>query len=316
MRHILFIKTSSLGDVVHQFPVLTDARRHLADARLTWIVEEAFAPLAKLHPAANDVIPVAARRWRKHPFSADTWREMRAFRSAVNTQAYDAIVDTQGLIKTGVMARCARGVRHGYDAASMREWGASWLYDARHRVSRNLHAIERNRRLAGLALGYEPVGLPDYGLDPERFRDPAPSPYAVLLHATARPEKRWSEERWVELARALPARGLQPLLLWGNEVERDAAQRIAAAAPGTRVAEFSPLDAVARVIVGASLVVGVDTGLMQLAAALYVPLVAIFVATDVDLFGPVGQGRIEVVGAGKMNPTAAEVLAASERVLS
>src|SRR5215831_14305308 len=135
MPDILFIKTSSLGDVIHHMPALTEARRQRPDARFSWVVEEAFAPLVQIHPAVSDVIPVASRRWRRAPLAASTWREIASFRRAVRARRYDDIIDTQGLVRSALMARLARGRRHGYDANSIRERAASWFYDVRHRVT-------------------------------------------------------------------------------------------------------------------------------------------------------------------------------------
>src|SRR5579862_3408474 len=122
---ILFIKTSSLGDVVHHMPAVTDARRYLPQARLSWVVEEAYAPLARLHRGVDEVIPVASRRWRvrlRRPSAwRETWREIAGFRGAIRERPYDTVIDSQGLLRTGVIARMARGIRHGYDAASIRE---------------------------------------------------------------------------------------------------------------------------------------------------------------------------------------------------
>jgi heptosyltransferase-1 len=314
MPAILFIKTSSLGDVIHHMPAIVDARRHLPDARIDWVVEEEFAPLVKLHAAVNDVIPVATRRWRWALFSPSSWSEASRFRWRVRDGRYDMVIDTQGLIRTGLIARNARATRHGYDRNSIKEPLAALFYDIRHAVPRDLHAIERNRRLTGLALGYSPDAPIDYGLDRMALRTPAARPYAVLVHASARAEKRWPEARWIEVAAALAARGLDAVLPWGSDQERSIAERISAAAPRARVAARTPLDQVARLIAGASLVVGVDTGILHLAAALGVPLVAIFTASEPGLTGPMGKGPIEIVGRKGQPPTAAQVIAAIERV--
>src|SRR5215510_7855761 len=121
MSDILFIKTSSLGDVIHHMPALTEARRRRPDARFSWVVEEAFAPLVRLHPAVSEVIPVALRRWRRAPFDAATWTQMAAFRRALRARRFDAIIDTQGLLKSALIARCAEGPRRGYDRDSIKE---------------------------------------------------------------------------------------------------------------------------------------------------------------------------------------------------
>src|SRR6202521_1011124 len=248
MPEILLIKTSSLGDVIHQMPALTEARAHRPDARFSWVVEEVYAPLVRLHPAAAEVIPVATRLLRD--------------------RTYDEVIDTQGLIRTGLIAKLARGRRHGYDAESIKEPFAARFYDVRHAVSRDMHAIARNRMLTGRALGYIADGPADYGLT----RRAKPAAYAVLLHATARPEKLWPEEHWLEIGRALSRRGVKVVLPWGTADERARSERLAAALPDARVPPRQPLDQMAQLIAGAALVVGVDTGLLHLAAAFRVPI--------------------------------------------
>ena len=308
MANVLFIKTSSLGDVIHHMPALAEARRRRPDARFAWVVEEAFAPLVRLHRAVDEVVPVASRRWRHALLRGATWREVRAFTHAVRARVYDDVIDTQGLLRTAVISRLARGRRHGYDSASIREPLAARFYDVRHRVARDLHAIERNRALTGLALGYAPEGAIDFGLDRVALAGAPGAPYAILLHATARAPKQWPEERWVALGRALAARGLDLLLPWGTEPERERSERIARQVPGARVAERRPLDALARRVAGAQFVIGVDTGLLHLAAALGVPLVGIFVGSEPGLTGPRGGGPIAIVGGKGAMPGTDDVL--------
>ncbi len=196
--------------------------------------------------------------------------------------------------------------------ASANRWPRRF-YDLRHRVSRDLHAVERNRILSGLALGYAPQGAPDFGLDRARFAAPGER-YAVLLHATARPEKQWPEAHWIALGHALAGQGLDLVLPWGTPSERARSERIAAALPRARVPERAPLDAVARLIAGAQFVVGVDTGLLHLAAALGVPLVAIFAGSQPGLTGPVGRGPLAVLGAQGEAPSVGAVKEAVERM--
>lgn len=312
MTDVLFIKTSSLGDVIHHMPALTDARRQRPDARFAWVVEEAFAPLAALHPAVAEVIPVASRRWRSALSHPATVREIVAFRHRLRQHAYTKVIDTQGLVRTGLIAWFARGERHGYDAQSIREPLASRFYDVRHAVSRDQHAITRNRTLTARALDYAMQGEIDYGLDRAALAPSGEERYAVLVHATAQRGKEWGEADWVAVGRALVQRSLAPLLLWGSEAERARAERLTAQITGARVAERRPLDQVARLIAGARMVVGVDTGLLHLAAALAVPLVAIFRDSEPGLTGPRGAGPIVTLGGKSAPPAAAEVLAAIE----
>jgi heptosyltransferase-1 len=313
MSDILFVKTSSLGDVIHHMPALTEARRRRPDARFFWVVEEAFAPLVRLHPAVEGVIPVASRRWRERALAPSTWREIADFRRALRARSYDAVVDTQGLVRSAIIARLAQGRRHGYDADSIRERPASWLYDVRHQVARDLHAIARNRLLTGHVLGYAPDGAIDFGLSRKSLAGSGRA-YGLLLHATARPEKEWPEASWIALGQALAAHGSTLVLPWGTQAERARSERIARALVDAQVPDRQPLDRMARLIAGASFVVGVDTGLLHLAAAFGVPLVAIFLGTEPGLTGPMGPGPIAVVGGKDEQVAVAEVLAAFENL--
>ena len=222
------------------------------------------------------------------------------------------MVDAQGLMRSALIAQMARGRRHGYDRKSVRELPAALLYQVRHRVDRNLHAIARNRALTAMALGYSQGGPPDYGLVRRRR---AGTRYSVLLHATARAEKQWPEEHWISLGKKLANLGGEIVLPAGNEAERARSERIAAAIPRGRVLERQPLDVMAGVLGAASFVVGVDTGLLHLAAALGVPLVGIFVGSEPRLTGPVGPGPIAVVGTKAHPPTVDEVVRGVERVV-
>jgi len=309
MAEILFIKTSSLGDVIHHMPAVTEARVRRPDARFTWLVEESFAPLVRLHPAVETVIAVASRRWRGALQRAVTWREMLRFKQALRAKTYDEIVDTQGLFRTALLAHCAHGRSHGYNADSVKERPAAWFYNVQHNVARNQHAIARNRSLCSLALGYVSAGAPHYGLDRQRFVSASASPYGVLLHATARAEKEWPEAHWRSLATIL-TKDIDVVLPFGTASERARSEWIASGIARARVPERQPIDAVARLIAGASIVVGVDTGLLHLAAAFGVPLVAIFSGSEPALTGPIGSGSIKVLE-GRDGPVPVEAVAAA-----
>jgi heptosyltransferase-1 len=315
MKDVLFIKTSSLGDVIHHMPAVTEARAKLPDVRFAWVVEEAFAPLVALHPAVSEVIPVAARRWRRTAMRPSTWMQMAAFRRALKARTFDEIVDSQGLLKSALIARYAQGRRRGYDRKSIKEPAASWLYDIKHPIAWKQHAIARNRALTAEALGYASEGAPDFGLDRASLAASAVKPYGVLLHATAQAGKEWPEENWRMLAAVLGSGDVDLVVPHGNDIERARAQRIAHASPHARVPERQPIDQVARLIAGASFVVGVDTGLLHLAAALGVPLVAIFLGSEPGLTGPMGRGTIEVLGAKGAPPSVAEVADLVKRLM-
>lgn len=311
---ILIVKTSSLGDVVHNMPAVTDLRRALPEARIDWLVEESYAPLVALHPAVDDVIPVSVRRWRKQPHRPETWREASNFVRSLRARSYDRVIDTQGLARSALLAVLARGHRHGYDAGSIRERLAVPFYQSRHAVSRRLHAIDRNRHLVARAVGYEAAEDADYGLVRETV--PEGRPYAVLLHGTANAEKEWLEVHWVAVGRALQGATYEIVLPWGDNRERERSERLARAlGSGARVPAREPLDQVACLLAGSALVVGLDTGLMHLAAALTVPTVAIFIASDPELTGPRGSGPLAVIDGRNGSTGPAAVLAAIDRLV-
>ena len=308
MLRVLLVKTSSLGDVVHNFPVVTDLRRHFPDALIDWVVEEPFVPLARMHPAVRRVIPVAVRRWRTRLLGRATWKEIAEFRRLSQSERYDAIIDSQGLLKSALIARAARGRRHGFDASTAREPLAARFYDVTHHVARSLHAVVRNRLLAGAALGYRIESAVDYGLpssDPSVGR---PGPTCVLLHGTSRADKHWPVASWIDLGRRLEAAGIGSILPWGSGAERQRSEAIATAVPRAVVPSNQSLEGMAAMLAGSSMVVGLDTGLTHLAAALGRPVVAIFTGSDPALTGVHGAARACNLGHVGAVPALTEVI--------
>jgi heptosyltransferase-1 len=311
MTQILLVRLSSLGDVLHTFPAVTDLRRALPSAALDWVVEEAYAPLVRMHPGVSRAIPFALRRWRRDLLARDTRREFRAFRATLRERPYDTVVDAQGLLKSAVVARLAHGPVHGYGPETARERLAARLYHFTHEIPREEHAVHRYRALLARALDYRPQGGIDYGI----VRPPAPvlapsGPYCVLLHSTARPEKLWREEAWVEVGRALAARRLTCVLPWGNLDERRRAKRLEGSLRNAVVPPQLAMAEVAGLIGDAVAVVGLDTGLMHLAVALGVPVVGIYCNSEPSRTGPLGPGRIAIRGGAGRAPAPAEVLEA------
>lgn len=304
MKTILFVKTSSLGDVVHNGPAVSDAARALPGVRIDWIVEEPFAGIAALHRDVRRVIPVAVRRWRSALWRPSVWSEIGAWRRALQAERYDAVIDTQSLLKSALMSKAALGTRHGLDRASAREILAPWFYDVRHAVPRGLHAVERNRRLAADSLGYSFQQSVDYGL---RVPIAEKSGYVVLLTMTSRADKLWPEERWVQLARELRVPAMLP---WGSDEERNRAQRIGTATGGTVMPKRLSAEELARLFAAAASVVGLDTGLTHFSAALGTPTVGIYCGSDPALTGLYGAPRAKNVGAAGRVPEVREVLQA------
>lgn len=307
---ILIVKTSSLGDVIHNLPVVSDIKRHFPDAVIDWCVEESFAAIPRLHPRVGQIIPVALRRWRKQLFSLATWREIGRFRQNIRASSYDVIIDTQGLLKSAVLARRARGPLSGYAADSAREPIAARFYDRHFSIAKDQHAVARNRQLAATALGYQVEDEPDYGIAaaPASFDWLPAAPYAVFLTATSRDDKLWPEAHWQTLGRHLHDRGYTAVLPGGSSIERERATRLAAAIPGAIAAPPMNIPQLAALLAGSSAAIGVDTGLTHLAVALELPTIALYTATDPGLTGVLGAGFYRNLGGKAQTPSPETVL--------
>jgi heptosyltransferase I len=311
MPRILLIKTSSLGDVVHNLPVVSDLVAALPGVTIDWVVEEAFAAIPRLHPGVSRVLPIAQRRWRRRPWQAQVWRELRQFLCALRLQEYDFVIDTQGLLKSAWIARAARGLRHGLDRVSSRE-PLGWFYDRVHLVPWGQHAVERNRQLAALALGRAVSGPAQYGVRAEGpLAAGLDGSHAMLLHATSAANKLWPEADWIELGTALAARGLVCVLPWGTPAERERSERLARRIPRAVVPERLGIEALAPLLARAQLVAGTDTGLTHLAGALGAPTLGIYCATDPQATGLHACRKARNLGGPGAAPSAKEVIAAA-----
>lgn len=282
----LLVKMSSLGDVVHALPAVTAAGRR--GVRFDWVVEEAYQPVVERHPAVDRAIPIAWRRWRKALW--EFGGEMRAFHNALTASKYDLVLDSQGLMKSAVVAGLARGSEKvGFAKGDVRESQAAWVYGRGIAVPPAQHAIDRQRQLFAAAFGYAEDAPPvdDFGLAIGSGQGCAGNP-CVFLHGSAWPSKLWPEAMWIALVRRAMAAGLEPLLPWGNEAERSRARRIAEQGGG-RVLDALELDGWVALLQRARLVVGVDSGLTQLAAALGAPTLALHGSTSAELTGCRGR---------------------------
>ena len=290
---ILIIKTTSLGDVVHNLPVIADIKRQHPNALVDWVVEESFVDILTMHPGINLIIPVAVRRWRKALFCRETWSELTAFKRQLQAHTYDIVIDTQGLLKSAVICHLSRSANKcGYDKVSARESIASYFYHHRFSVSLALHAVQRNRELVALALGYTTdSNTLDYGIQTSSdlsATSELPTHFILALHGTSRDSKLWPVSQWISLGKALESQGLNLVLPWGNQAELDRAKQIA---NKTKLAVVLPklsITALASIIQRSQAVVGVDTGLAHLAVALNKTVIAIYTDTDPNLTGVYG----------------------------
>ena len=297
--HILIVKTSSLGDVIHTLPAISDAARAIPGIKIDWVVEEAFAEIPAWHPAVGRVIPVAIRRWRKNAWQNLFGGEVRRFRQLLKHTDYDLIIDAQGLVKSAFICRQARGPISGLDKNSIKEPAASWFYHQRHAVPRAGHAVQRVRQLFARSLGYAfDAGQLDYGIvlpsTQAIIGKPETGAYLIFLHGTTWDSKHWPEPYWRELARLASAAGYQVKLPWGNAEEQERAVRLARGLARVEVLPRMSLSALARELSACAGVVAVDTGLGHLSAALSCPTVSIYGATNPFLSGTFGYHQLQL----------------------
>jgi heptosyltransferase-1 len=288
---VLLIKTSSLGDLIHSFPALSDARQQWPDIQFDWLVEEGFSQVPAWHPAVKEVIPIGLRRWRKHPIRHWHSGEIPAFFRGLRQRQYDLAIDAQGLLKSalpGLLAPCPLA---GYDRHSIREPLAALCYSRKFSVPKQQHAIERVRHLLAQVLGYpQPDSAPSYGIEPPASLEKGnpPSAYLLFLHATTWPSKHWPETFWVKLADLAIAAGYRILWPWHTPEERLRAERFITAAGGS-LAPRLDLNGMASLLAGAHGVVGVDSGLSHLATALERPNITLYGPTSSALTGAMGR---------------------------
>jgi heptosyltransferase-1 len=294
---ILFVKLSSLGDVVHAMPALQDIRLALPHARIDWVVERAFAPLVERCEGVGRVIGCELRRWRKAPLAAQTRHEWRAFRQELRREAYDAVIDLQGLTKSALVARAARlapgGKRHALanqTEGSSYEAPTRWVADHAHWIGPRVHAVERSRELCAMALGYPLPPSLHYGLRAAGGASAAVTDTVVFVHGTSREDKCWPETHWLELGARLIAQGHSIGLPHGSEAERERSVRLARQlGPRAQAWPRLELGALADRFAGSAGVIGVDSGLSHIAVALDRPHVQIYNFDTAWRTGPVAQ---------------------------
>ena len=314
---ILLVKMSSMGDLVHNLPVVTDIITHFPDAQIDWVAEEDYVPIPSLHPRVRKVLPVALRRWRRSLLSSNTRHEMATFRSALQATDYDLIIDTQGLLKSALLSRFASGKRIGGDRRSIKEPFAAPLYDRQISVACSRHVIDRCRAIAAGELGYAIDSRPVFGIQaPPLQADWLPAmPYCVLMHAASRPEKLWSEVYWSELGRLLASQGLAVALPWGSQGELARSRRLADLIPGAFIPPRMDLTTVAGFLSGSRIVVGLDTGFTHFAAALARPTVGIFCDSDSVQAAVFGDSYCASFGQKGVPPDYVTILQATSQAL-
>lgn len=321
--NILLVRVSSLGDVLHNLPMVADILRHHPDANIDWVVEEGYVSLVRLNPRVRRIIPFALRRWRKSLGKKETRAEIRGFFKAVREEEYDYVFDTQGLLKTGIIMGAARikkggrkvGLANGSEGSGYE--GVSRIFHTQSiPTNPRTHAVARGRLVAGAALGYALDTQPDFGLPGlEHANRPAWMPagdYAVFFHGTARNAKKWALDNWIATGRALAP--MPVLLAWGSPLEKAEADTLAASLPNATVLPRLSMDEAVSLARNAALAIGVDTGLTHIAAAFMRPVIEIY--CDSPKWKTEGNWSEQIINLGDKGapPSVAEVLAAVKQL--
>lgn len=288
---VLVIKMSSMGDILHTLPALTDAAKKIPNIQFDWVVEQSFAEIPAWHPRVNKVIPIAFRRLRKTPFKSFFGKEWRNFLKELRQTKYDLVIDAQGLLKSAFINMFTRGKSAGLDYQSAREGFASIGHQKKITVNPNQHAVTRMRELFAKALDYS-LDLPlDYGISATQFLslNQVKEKFVLFFHGTTWQTKLWPVNYWKELAHLLNQRGLKVFLTFGNEEEKQRAEEIAKNNDNVTVLSKMSLKEVTQLMAAATAIVSVDTGLGHVAAALSVPTISLYGPTDAKLTGTMGN---------------------------
>ena len=292
-----------MGDVLHLLPALSDLSKHHPDVQVDWAVEDSFAEIPSWHPRVHRVIRVGTRRWRR--LSWQNIKEFCSFVKDMRTDKYDLVIDAQGLMKSAGLSLFARlnenGKRVGFCKNSIKESFAARVYSQAISIDRNQHAIARLRQLFSQAFDYslpqekELTESLQYLIQLPNKSENALNRRAIFfLHGTTWLSKHLPDQLWRDLRDLVIDDGYQVKIGWGNEIEKQRAEWIAQDNVDVEVIPKSSLTELAIKIQSAAGAVSVDTGLGHLAAALSLPTVSVYGATDAILTGAIGEQQVHI----------------------
>jgi heptosyltransferase-1 len=302
MVRILIIKTSSLGDVIHCLPVVNDIKYFVPDSSIDWLVDESFADIPGLHPEIHSVITISLRTWKKNLRKETTWTGLYKAIKAIRQEYYDIVIDFQGLLKSAFFTLFAHGDIHGFDKASIREAAASYFYKHTHTVSKQIHAVVRNRELAAKCFQYDPMDHPaHFGLEIHNITNFNLSErYVVLIHGSSKKTKQWPIAHWQKIVQFFNVLGLRVLLPWGNLEEYEISKILRKTSTNCLVLPKMRISDLANIISSAKCVVGVDSGLTHLANALGIPTIGLYMDSNPYLTGVYPNIKVPSVNLGEI----------------
>ncbi|PIZ03562.1 MAG: lipopolysaccharide heptosyltransferase I [Gammaproteobacteria bacterium CG_4_10_14_0_8_um_filter_38_16] len=308
--HVLLIKMSSMGDVIHTLPALSDAMKAIPNLEVDWVVEPAFADIPAWHPAVKKIIPISLRHWRKNSFKKSTYTEIKRFYQSLREKKYDLIIDAQGLLKSAIVAKLAHGHAHGLDKNSARESISHFFYSTKYNINKNQHAVNRTRELFSKILGYTFSGNSDYQINPQKL--PAldftlPKQYLVYLHGTTWKTKHYPENYWQQLLTYAAEKNIVVYLPWGDTTEKKRAEKLADNISCARVLPKLSVAQIATLLKNATAVIAVDTGLGHLCAALSTPTISLYGPTNPKKIGTLGNNQIHLQANFACAPCASKI---------
>lgn len=292
---ILLIKMSSMGDIFHTFPAITDLKTHCPDIEIDWVVEDGFKEIVNWHPSINQVIPINLRQWMKQR-NSKSWQEFQAWRKQLLNKQYDLVIDAQGLVKSAIISKLAKANSiHGFDKKSAREAIASFFYQQKYSITKEQHAVERTRQLLGQVFNYHPAAALNFGIKQNFAHIKTDPQKLIFIIGTSWVTKLWATEHWQTLANIAINQGYQVEIVWGSPSEQAIADDIIRQCPqATRTQGRLSITTIAEKLVGAAAVIGLDTGFSHLAGALETPTIALYGATSPTKVGLIGLHTVNL----------------------
>ena len=296
---VLIIKLTSMGDLMHALPALTDAAKQIPNIEFDWVVDENFSEVPLWHPKVKSVITTNHRSWKKNIFSTSLINELKSIKSTLNNTNYHAVIDMQNNLKSAAVSFLVKDSVHGLDKGSAREYPSHLAYKFKYKVSKENHAITRQRQLLALSLNYEfDTKDIDYGIQNDNFERPnleLPNKYLFLVHNASWPTKMWSISRWQELIQLINGEGYMAILPSGSKEEFKRAQEIASISTDALAIPPQSLNRTAYIIENAAGCICSDTGLAHLSALLGKPSVTLYSVTDEKLIGTRGNNQTHII---------------------
>ena len=299
---VLLIKLTSMGDLMHALPAITEASKHIPGIKFDWVVDKGFSEVPSWHPSVEKIITTDHRNWRKKFYTKSSATQISSLKDEINDGAYDVVVDMQNNLKSAFIAWLYQGQVHGMDRSSAREYPAHWAYSKAITIPKNLHAIKRQKILLSESLGY-PVDNDslDYGISISNFIEPSiklPDNFSVLVQNASWNSKLWPINKWRDLILDIENKGLSVFLPSGNNKELERARKIVQDTNATAL-DLLPLNEVAFLISKARFCVCSDTGLAHLSAVVHTPSVTLYGPTDTKLIGTQGINQLHLSGDNK-----------------